>query len=693
MGGGLWLQAQHDNNDGLFKMSALYVLALLVAGGVLFTPFALIARRLTPGLPGGGMLWLLISAACLYFVEHITWLGTLGLWVLWLTLSITALVLNRDLAKTPVRELPGALRIPASALVPLALAIIWPLAWRFVFPSLYASSEKLTNLLFLQNFLYADSLPAIDRWLPPYKFDFYYPLQYYLMSLPGRMLGLPSTILYQSGFVLFVSATIFACWRVAHMMVGKNGKAAIVALTLGLGGTGAAIICVPWHYAEMEAAGDNPAFVSLTAEARFNGQVFHKIFGEDAGPKSQYLPQEQPLEYFAYQIFLGDFHPTQSGFFLAIALLALLFRLSTAKTFAEERILLALLGGFPMLQLASNSWMFPHTILIAGLWLPWRWFVDRNFPLAGQRLMWMTIGALASVLIFLPHLQGLAARTLDVGIKFVPWEYRGSPWPYIMQFWPLYLICGLALWSTRMRTIGGYLAAITLVLLALNATIYVNDLSVDIYERTNSAMKWWSWTWAFGMTGGLVALLNSDRRMLHFASFGVSALLLVSAIPLFDQLTRHSGDDVGKIYGDHIYMRDHANKSVVLYLRQQPQGISLENVKAASYDDSGALSLMGGQPVYLGWPDHEFTWRGGFGEVNARKEPINQLYEGKLPNAGPWAKARHIEYIVWGGRECRESGGKDGFAKVDATLTRDYAFYRTEFWGDCPVGVWRPRPE
>ncbi len=674
-------------------MSALYVLALLVTGCALFAPFALLARRLTPGLPGGGMLWLLITAAGLYFVEHVLWLGTLGLWALWLALTAAAALLNRDLATTPLQDLPGALRIPRSALIVLALAVLWPLAWRFVFPSLYASSEKLTNLLFLQNFLYADSLPAVDRWLPPYKFDFYYPLQYYLMSLPGRMLGLPSTILYQSGFVLFVAATLFAGWRVAHMVLGRNGKAAIVGLTLGLGGTGAALISVPWHYDNMRGDGENPAFVSLTAEARFNGQVFHKIFGEEAGPKSQFLPQEQPLEYFAYQIFLGDFHPTQSGFFLVIALLALLFRLSQARTIREERVLLALLGGFPLLQLASNSWMFPHTILIAGLWLPWRWAVERDFKLATQRLQWMVLGALASVVIFLPHLQGLAGRTLSVGIKLVPWEYRGSPWPYLMQFWPLYVVCGLSLWATRLRSIGGYLAAITLVLLGLNATIYVNDLSVDIYERTNSAMKWWSWTWAFGMTGGLITLLSSERRKLQVTSIAIAGLLLISAIPLVDQLTRRAGDDVGKIYGDHIYMRDHANKSVILYLRQQEQGLSLENVKAAAYDDSGALSLMGGQAVYLGWPDHEFTWRGGFGEVNARKEPINQLYEAKLANAGAWARARDIEFIIWGGRECRESGGKEGFARVDATLKSHYAFYRTELWGDCPVGVWRPRPE
>lgn len=673
-------------------MSALYVLALLVAGGVFFVPFALLARRMLPGLPGGGMLLLLLTAATLYFVEHMLWLGTGGLWLLWLLLAGTALGLNRDLASTPPAKLLPALRLPPAAVMALILAVLWPLAWRFSFPSLYASSEKLTNLLFLQNFLYADSLPAVDRWLPPYKFDFYYPLQYYLMSLPGRMLNLPATILYQSGFVLFIAATIFAGWRLAYAVLGSTRKATVVALALSLGGTGASLVTVPWHYQTMTGEGENPAFVGLTAEARFNGKVFHKIFGENAGPTSQHLPAEQPLEYFAYQIFLGDFHPTLSGFFLALALLALLFHLSRSPLPArEERTLLVVLGMIPLVMLASNSWMFPHAVLVAGGWFVWRTLVERDADRATQRFVWMAAGALLSLLIFLPHLQGLSARTLGIGIKFVPSEYRGSPWPYLIQWWPLLLVSAVAAWTTRLRTISGYIGVAALVLMTFNGLVYVNDLSVDVFERTNSAMKWWSWTWAFGMTGGLIALLSSEIGKVRILAIALAVMLLLPALPLLDQLLRRTGDDVGKIYGDHIYMRDHTNKSIVLYLRQQAPGIAIENVKANAYDDSGALSLMGNKAVFLGWPDHQYTWRGGFGEVNARKEPINQMYEGRLPDAGAWAHARDIEFIVWSGRECRESGGKDGQSRMDATLRPQYAFHRTELWGDCPVGVWRPR--
>lgn len=665
-------------------MSALYVLALLTAAALLLAPFALLARRLLPELPGGMLALLLAAASLLYFLEHQLWLSPTLLWLGWLGLAGAALACNQDLLRSSPQAWLARVGGPATLLV-LALAVVYPLLWRYLFPSLYASSEKLTNLLFLQNFLYAEGLPAVDRWLPPYKFDFYYPLQYYLMSLPGRMLGLPPGILYQSGFVLFVAATLFACWRLGLRLLGRPARAALLTLVLGLGGTGAALISIPWHYQTMDGPDENPAFIGLTAEARFNGGVFYKIFGNEGGASLQ----EQPLEYFAYQIFLGDYHPTLSGFFLCLLLLALLYHLSRAPLAADRGPLL-LLGALPMLMLASNSWLFPHVVLVAGLWLPWRWWVERDTAAALQRLGWMAGGALASLLLFLPQLQGLSARSFNIGMQLVPMDYRGTPWPYVLQFWPLFALCALALARERLRGTGGYIALLTLLLLGFNGLLYVNDLSVNEYERTNSALKWWSWTWAFGSIGTLAALLAAPARGSRWPAMAISLLLLVPAVPLFDQLLRHHGDDVGRIHGDHIYLRDHAAKSIILYLREQPQGIVVENVKASAYDDSGAIALMGHKPVYLGWPDHQYTWRGGFGEVAARREAINALYAGTLPDPARWARARDIAFIVWSARECRESGGLAGFQTVNSTLESGYEFRRTDFWGDCPVGVWQP---
>lgn len=678
-------------------MTAIFVLALLAMGALLLLPFRLWAARLWPELPGGTAALVFAAAAALYALEHVIWLGRIGLWAAWLVLALSAAWAHRARWTKPGPDWLPLLGFPTrTAMGAVLLCLLWPLLWRLAFPSLYASSEKLTNLLFLQNFLHADALPATDRWLPPYKFDFYYPLQYYLMSLPGRMLNLSAGLLYQCGFVFFVASTLYAAYALGRIALGPQGRAWMLPLTLGLAGTGAGVISVVWHYLKL-GAGQNAAFVALTTEARFNGQAFYKILGQPNPFNSPQLPPEQPLEYFAYQIFLGDFHPTLSGFLLLMLLLGAIWLLSRPAADAEplpvgKPALLVLLGALPLCMLASNSWLFPHVIMLTGLWWVWTLWRDRDWPVGLQRLAWMSAGAVLSLLVFFPVLQGLAGRSLSVGMRLVPWEYRGSIWPYIIQFWPLYGVIALTLWLRRLRHVGGFIATATLVLLVFNALFYMNDLSVNTYERTNSALKWWNWTWTLGLLGGLLSLLGARQNWARRLSYGIVIVLMSSAIPLLNQLLLHTGDDVGKIQADHIYMRDAANKSLIEYLREQPAGIALEAVRANAYDDSGALAMWGNKAIYLGWPDHQYTWRGGMIEVGIRRDAIKKLYAGSLESADQWAASRDIRYILWTARDCREGNGKEGFAAVDRTLEPGYLFHRTADWGDCPVGLWQPRP-
>jgi hypothetical protein len=79
-------------------------------------------------------------------------------------------------------------------------------------------------------------------------------------------------------------------------------------------------------------------------------------------------------------------------------------------------------------------------------------------------------------------------------------------------------------------------------------------------------------------------------------------------------------------------------------------------------------------------------------EVGIRRDAIEKLYAGSLEAADQWAASREIQYILWTARDCREGGGKTGFAKVDRQLEPEYIFQRTGDWGDCPVGLWQPRP-
>ena len=117
-----------------------------------------------------GRSWLLARAASPllvaipFFIEHFFGLGSLEwVWPLTTVLSVVLIVSHWQLLKLHWR---------IEAVYHSAFA--YALAWRYSFPDLYASSEKICDLTFVANYIHGDKLPPVDRWLPPYPFDMYY---------------------------------------------------------------------------------------------------------------------------------------------------------------------------------------------------------------------------------------------------------------------------------------------------------------------------------------------------------------------------------------------------------------------------------------------------------------------------------------------------------------------------------------
>ena len=100
-------------------------------------------------------------------------------------------------------------------------SFMYALAWRYLYPDIDGSSEKLTDLTFVANYFGGAKLPPVDRWLPPSAFDVYYAMQHYAAALLGRMLGTPVGMAYNLGFCTIVALTATprvrppCCWSVA----------------------------------------------------------------------------------------------------------------------------------------------------------------------------------------------------------------------------------------------------------------------------------------------------------------------------------------------------------------------------------------------------------------------------------------------------------------------------------------------
>ncbi len=104
-------------------------------------------------------------------------------------------------------------------------------------------------------------------------------------------------------------------------------------------------------------------------------------------------------------------------------------------------------------------------------------------------------------------------------------------------------------------------------------------------------------------------------------------------------------------YFDYVERNNPDEAKALRWLQTAPDGIVAEAI-GGSYSEYGRISAYTGLPAVLGWPFHEYQWRGSFSIQGAREADIKTLYA--TPD---WQTARdileqyHIRYVYVGDLE------------------------------------------
>ena len=91
--------------------------------------------------------------------------------------------------------------------------------------------------------------------------------------------------------------------------------------------------------------------------------------------------------------------------------------------------------------------------------------------------------------------------------------------------------------------------------------------------------------------------------------------------------------------------------AAVQYLKTAPYGVIAEAV-GGSYSSYARIAAQSGLPDVLGWPFHEYQWRGGTKEIGNREPDLERLY-----TTTDWAEALailkqyHVRYVILGNME------------------------------------------
>jgi hypothetical protein len=525
---------------------------------------------------------------------------------------------------------------------------LYCLAWRYTFPDIDYSEDKMPNFGLIESYMRGTRLPPPDLWLSPFRANCYYSFQHYGAALLGRLLGVGPGVSYHLAFcalVGFLTLLMGSC--IARFCSWTLGRWAAM-LSLILGGSGIAVFV---HLLIRE-----PYSIDIV---RFlGGSIVHNGLTPLGQTVSQMMttkgvdPRDLPMEPLSYFLTKGDYHPPLSGFLLLAFAAALIAALESGKDGSRRGVLQALLAATVPLSLISNAWILPLQCLLAG-----GWFVF-GFIRGERKCVWAgLVGAGIATALEYPFLLQFTQQAIggNAAIGFTGSADHTPLLGWLLTFWPVLGILVLGAFNRERRQLAVFLIVIWGIALIATEFLYNHDIYGGPYARFNSTLKWWQWVYA-GIIVTLGALnLGSKSRVCRYGTLVFVLPTLLFAYDLekqFSNARRESvakkGDSaIGHLSGAMWIERDPVIRDMIVELSNRPDGITLESGLRMENTESPAVTLFAGKQSFLGWPWLEEAWRGPFLEVNQRFLQINAFYDGTLASPLEWLLHNNVKYVLW----------------------------------------------
>jgi YYY domain-containing protein len=148
-------------------------------------------------------------------------------------------------------------------------------------------------------------------------------------------------------------------------------------------------------------------------------------------------------------------------------------------------------------------------------------------------------------------------------------------------------------------------------------------------------------------------LKNSARKVTRilFFLFLIPQLFLVCIYPYFsvrsyfDSLRTYKG-----LYGLTWMMEQYpSDYASIMWLKSQSSSSVIVEADGDSYTDYARFSAFTGLPTIVGWPVHEWLWRGSYDVVAPRREEVRQIYESDDPDITREILGKYkVQYVVVG---------------------------------------------
>ncbi len=298
---------------------------------------------------------------------------------------------------------------------------------------------------------------------------------------------------------------------------------------------------------------------------------------------------------------------------------------------------------------------------------------------------------------------------LALGVAFLPFaawavlhlgrggELSALPGRF-MHVLPLGLLVGVAAygatWVAREeparagRSFALALAAAGLLLIMGPELLYVDDTFGGATERMNTVFKLYYQAWALlAVAGGFAVYYWAGlwgrlrERKRFWTGAWAAAVVLLACWSLYYTLAAAAtkADQGGRAatLDGLAYVAADERRAIEFLRETAPRGAGIVEAVGGDYTEHGRVSASTGVPTVLGWPDHEFQWRGSREPFAGREEDVAAIYttddEGE---ARALLEKYGASYVVVGPREERRygSGGLGKFASFMDTVFQEGGF-------------------
>ena len=597
-----------------------------------------------------------------FFIEHFYGFGNLKIAFPMLFIgAVIVLIKNR-------KELPKWAWSDHAFLIGFGYAFIW----RYTVPDINTSTENITDLFFIANYVPGKTLPADNLWMPPYKFDFYYAFQHYVAALLSRILSVGPGYAYNMAYALIFGYGAGIVWETTMYHTRSRTYSYVVLIGMLIGATGISPLI---EFIRTPQFIDQP----LIAAMRFIGasELNTSLAPLFASPGREV--QNYPLESFGYTLFIGDYHPPLSSF-LVLCMYAsalLLWMRDRQKTIYVYIMSLAL-----PLTLICNAWVFPLLVIAYVGWIVYCYQMGIAIPWRA-----IIVSVVGGFFLAYPFLSYFAQQSLGASIKMTPAAQYSPLVLVLLQHWPAILMVALLALNKEYRAFSLYILVAYVVMMLVSEILYVEDNLSGSSNRTNTGMKWLGWIYLFGY---LMAAWLAYSTKVAWQRVALYALIIIPTFAQGAYMAKHYSKIMGNAHRGqlegHAWLTDNRSVADMLdYLKAAPDGIVLEYNAKGQYTQGSALSMFAVKPVFLGWSTHLFTWGKSWDLVGPRKAQMDQFYGGDLPDMNEWLLRNDIRYVVWSPRETDTIA----FNRIQKNISKDY--YWKSFNGNntaAPVGIW-----